>query len=161
MQTQSIAIALVASLVSTVLSASASRITTAETNQSVWDGIYTEAQATRGQPLYEVSCAGCHGTDLGGGDEAPILVGGEFIWTWNGLTVGALFERIRKSMPVEDPSSVSRQEKADILAFMLSVNQFPSGDSELASRTSTLERITFEAIRRPPSEAPRRPPPMR
>ena len=51
-------------------------------------------------------------------------------------------------MPVEDPASVSRREKADILAYLLSSNNFPVGDAELASRTSVLERIMFEAIQR-------------
>ena len=118
----------------------------ARQTQSVWNGIYTVDQAERGRPIYETACAGCHGANLTGGDEAPVLAGGEFVWTWNGLTVGALFERIRKSMPVDDPGSVSRQEKADILAFLFSVNEFPAGESELASRTSTLEQILFEAI---------------
>lgn len=118
----------------------------ARQGRSVWDGVYTTEQAARGQESYEYACAGCHGVDLSGGDEAPILAGGEFTWTWNGLTVGTLFERIRKSMPVEDPSSVSRQEKADILAFVFSANEFPAGDSELPSRTSRLEDIMFEAI---------------
>ncbi len=115
---------------------------------TVWDGIYTEEQALRGQQTYETACASCHGTDLSGGDEAPILSGGEFIWNWDGVTVGTLFERIRTSMPVEDPASVSRREKADILAYVLSSNDFPVGDAELASRTSVLERIMFEAIQR-------------
>jgi len=117
-------------------------------SQSVWSGVYTVEQAERGRSLYETACAGCHGVDLNGGDEAPVLAGGEFVWAWNGLTVGTLFERIRKTMPVEDPGSVSRQQKADILAFVLSVNNFPSGDSELPSRSSRLQRIMFEAIQR-------------
>ncbi len=146
MQPRLIALALALSLVGALLSAPSQSIATSEPRQSVWNGIYTEEQANRGQASYEASCAACHGADLSGGDEAPLLVGGEFVWTWNGLTVGALFERIRKTMPVEEPGSVSRQEKADILAFILSVNEFPSGDSELASRTSTLGRISFEAL---------------
>jgi S-disulfanyl-L-cysteine oxidoreductase SoxD len=114
--------------------------------RTVWDGIYTDAQADRGEPLYKETCASCHSEDLSGGQMVPGLVGGDFTWNWSGLTVGQLFERLRISMPQEDPASVSRQEKADILAYILRVNEFPSGDTELASRTEILEQVMFEAV---------------
>ena len=63
----------------------------------------------------------------------PGLIGGEFIWNWSGLTIGQLFERLRISIPQENPASVSRREKADILAFILRLNEFPAGEKELAS----------------------------
>ena len=113
--------------------------------RSVWDGIYTAEQAQRGEPLYQQSCAECHGPDLAGGEMSPGLVGGEFVWNWNGLAVGDLFERLRVSMPQGAPGSVSRQEKADILAFLLEANDFPAGDTELANRTGMLAGINFLA----------------
>jgi S-disulfanyl-L-cysteine oxidoreductase SoxD len=113
--------------------------------RSNWDGIYTEAQARRGAPLYETSCAECHGSDLAGLEMAPGLLGGEFAWNWNGLTMGDLFERVRVSMPQADPRSVSRADKADILAYLLAANGFPAGDDELGSRTSGLRGVSFLA----------------
>ena len=113
--------------------------------QSVWDGIYTAEHAQRGEPLYQQSCAECHGPDLAGDEMSPGLVGGEFVWNWNGLSVGDLFERLRVSMPQGVPGSVSRQEKADILAFLLEANDFPAGDMELANRTAMLAGINFLA----------------
>ena len=114
--------------------------------KTVWDGIYTEEQAARGEPLYQEWCASCHAPDLSGGDLAPGLVGGEFTWNWSGLTVGQLFERLRISMPQENPASVSRAEKADILAFMLRANDFPTGDQDLADRAEILEQFMWEAV---------------
>ena len=114
--------------------------------RTTWDGVYTEEQAARGEPLYQEWCASCHAPDLSGGDLAPGLVGGEFVWNWSGITVGQLFERLRISMPQENPSSVTRAQKADILAFMLYVNEFPAGEHELADRTQMLEQIMFEAL---------------
>ena len=76
---------------------------------------------------------------------SPGLVGGEFVWNWNGLSVGDLFERLRVSMPQGEPNSVSRQEKADILAFLLQANDFPVGDTELANRIGMLAGINFLA----------------
>ena len=119
----------------------------AQQAQSVWDGIYTEEQAERGELLYAQKCAECHGSDLEGLELTPSLVGGEFVWAWNGLSVGDLFERLRVSMPDGNPRSVSRQQKADILAFILSLNEFPVGEKELASRTEQLTQIKFEAIK--------------
>jgi mono/diheme cytochrome c family protein len=107
--------------------------------------VYTAAQAQRGAPLYEASCAECHGPDMAGFEIAPGLAGSEFVWNWNGLTVGDLFERVRVSMPQAEPTSVSRQEKADILAYMLEVNGFPAGETELANRTNQLRGMSFLA----------------
>ena len=78
---------------------------------------------------------------------APGLAGGEFVWSWNGLSVGDLSERSRISMPQGAPRSVSRREKADILAFLLRSNDFPAGDTELADRTEMLAGIDFLAER--------------
>ena len=114
--------------------------------RTVWDGVYTEQQAARGEPLYQQWCASCHAQDLSGGDLAPGLVGGEFTWNWSGISLGQLFERLRISMPQEDPGAVSRAEKADILAFMLFVNEFPAGENDLADRTQMLDQIMFEAL---------------
>src|SRR5438477_9576108 len=66
--------------------------------RSVWDAVYSESQATRGQEVYRQECAGCHLDSLGGADMAPAMVGDAFLTEWNDLTVGDLFERIRLSM---------------------------------------------------------------
>ena len=114
---------------------------------SLWDGAYTEAQARRGEPLYEQSCAECHGSDLNGVEMAPGLLGSAFLWNWNGLTLGDLFERVRISMPQGAPNSVSRSDKVDILAYMLEVNGFPAGKTELSGRASALRGVSFLAER--------------
>lgn len=119
----------------------------AQTGRSIWDGVYTEEQADSGAQLYEMSCAECHGGELEGGETAPALLGGEFMWAWNGLSVGDLFERLRISMPEGNPSDMSRSEKADVLAFLLFRNDVPSGDEVLGDRTARLRAIAFAALR--------------
>src|SRR6266478_1833947 len=96
------------------LRAQAPQPESASDTRSVWDGVYTEEQAQRGQPLYRESCASCHGDTLKGAAEAPPLSGGPFMANWNGLTLGDLFERIRRTMPQDKPGRLSRQYKADI-----------------------------------------------
>jgi mono/diheme cytochrome c family protein len=115
--------------------------------RSVWDGVYTQDQAARGQSLYTKECAACHGQSLSGGEEAPPLSGGGFTANWNGLTVGDLFERVRVSMPEGRPGTLSRQQNADILAYVLSGNQFPAGKAELVKETELLKQIKFEAVK--------------
>ena len=113
-------------------------------SKSIWDGVYTEAQATRGKALYAEQCASCHGGELTGGEMAPPLAGGEFMAGWDGLTIGDLFERVRISMPQNAPGSLSGQQNADILAFMFSANKFPAGAAEMPKEAGILKQIKFE-----------------
>jgi len=113
--------------------------------RSVWDGVYTEEQAKRGEPVYHKECAPCHGDSLAGGESAPPLSGGAFLANWNGLTLGDLFDRIRKTMPQNAPGKLTKQQNADVLAYTLSVNKFPSGKAELSKQSEFLKEIRFEA----------------
>jgi mono/diheme cytochrome c family protein len=117
----------------------------AQPTKSVWDGVYTEDQAKRGAPMYSEQCASCHGPELMGGEMAPPLATGDFLAGWDGLTIGDLFERIRISMPQNNPGSLSGQQNADILAFMLGANKFPAGTTELGTNAMMLKAIKFEA----------------
>src|SRR5882672_11791279 len=74
-----------------------------EPAQSVWDGVYTEEQANRGGALYAQRCLRCHGADLTGGEIAPALNSAEFKANWSDLSVDALLERIKVSMPQDNP----------------------------------------------------------
>jgi mono/diheme cytochrome c family protein len=115
--------------------------------RSVWDGVYTAEQAKRGEEMYRKECASCHGDTLVGGGGAAPLAGGTFLSNWNGLTVGDLFERIRKTMPQGTPGKLTRQQDADILAYLLSFNKFPAGKMELQKQPEFLKEIRFEATK--------------
>ena len=119
-------------------------------SRSVWDGVFTQEQAERGHSLYNRYCASCHGDTLAGGDVPPPLAGSDFLANWNGLTVGDLFERIRRSMPQDDPGRLSRQQNADVLAYIFSFNKFPAGKTELAHDTELLKQIRIEATKPDP-----------
>jgi mono/diheme cytochrome c family protein len=109
--------------------------------KTVWNGVYSEAQAKRGEEKYGRYCASCHGPDLSGADVAPPLAGVEFKTGWNDLSVGDLFERLQTTMPADKPGSVSRQDNAEIVAFLLAKNGFPAGDAELPAQTENLKAI--------------------
>ena len=115
--------------------------------RSVWDSVYTAEQATRGQVSYNQTCARCHLNSLAGADESPALVGSTFLGNWNGLTVGALSERIRTTMPHDDPGTYGRQLVVDVVAYMLKMNGFPAGAVELPKETEVLKEITLDAAK--------------
>ena len=118
-----------------------------QTQRSVWDGVFTAEQARRGQARYNELCSSCHGDTLGGGESAPPLAGGEFLANWNTLTVGDLFDRTRSTMPQNKPGSLSREANAEIMAYLLSANQFPDGKEALPQASEVLKEIRIEAIR--------------
>jgi mono/diheme cytochrome c family protein len=119
----------------------------AETSRSVWEGVYTEEQAKRGEEMYGKECASCHGATLVGGGGAAPLTGGAFLSNWNGLTVGDLYERIRKTMPQGSLGKLTKQQDADVLAYLLSFNKFPAGKAELQKQVEFLKEIRFEATK--------------
>ncbi len=131
--------------VATFLSFGTSSTVSARQSQSTWDGIYTKEQADRGNELFAQFCAACHGQDLSGGEIAPALTGGQFLSNWDTLTVGELFERVRVSMPANNPGGLNRQQYADVLAFVFSKNAFPAGTAELSNKTEWLAQLKFEA----------------
>ena len=55
--------------------------------RSVWDGVYTSAQADKGKALFGDNCAKCHGGTLDGNDEIPALKGSHFMADWETQSV--------------------------------------------------------------------------
>src|SRR4249919_3124445 len=98
---------------------------------TVADGVYTDAQATRGQTLYAARCASCHGAALGGA-QGPPLTGDDFLRIWAG-PVADLVNKIQNTMPVNDPGKITRQESVDIVAYVLQVGKFRAGPAELSA----------------------------
>jgi len=113
--------------------------------RSVWDGVYTADQANRGEASYKTGCSSCHGETLKGAGESPALAGMKFISNWNGLPLADLYERIRRTMPQDNPARITRQQKIEILAYILSVNKFPSGNTDLPRQPELLKLIRIEA----------------
>lgn len=112
-----------------------------EPTRTVWDGVYSDAQADRGKSQYSQHCAECHGEALDGQEMVPPLSGNDFLSNWNGLTAGDLYERIHTTMPLSKPGSLGRDVDEDILAYIFSVNRFPSGQTDLPQDTPSLKQI--------------------
>ncbi len=113
----------------TVLLAAASLFAAGDSR--IWTGAYTAAQAERGKQNFEKSCSNCHNADLNGSVRAPALRGERFLKNWENGSVHVLFVKLRDSMPATYPDTVPETVKIDILAYLLQVNGFPAGNSEL------------------------------
>ena len=105
--------------------------------RTVWDGVYTAAQADRGQSIYDRSCMGCHGEDLT--KSGNVLRGAKFINEWREDSLKSLFATIKVSMPRNAPQSLSDAEYVDIVAYLLQANSFPAAGQELT--LDALDRI--------------------
>jgi quinoprotein glucose dehydrogenase len=112
--------------------------------RSAGDGVYSRDQADRGKTQYLEHCARCHGENLLGGEESPALVDGDFLAKWHGKTVGELVERTRKTMPTDGPGVLSRRQCVDIVAYLLSANEYPAGETELDSDLAALNEIRID-----------------
>ena len=104
---------------------------------SIWSGVFTAAQAKRGDAAYQASCSGCHGSDLRATDaEAVDLTGPALRAKWNGKILEERFETIRDTMPLGNANSLGDKTYMDILAFILQSNDFPPGNQELVPETA-------------------------
>lgn len=132
----------------------------AQTARSIWDGVYSEAQAQHGETLYRQNCAFCHGQNLSGTFEiAPLM--GRFMPYWSGTTLDVLMDYVNTAMPLGRMGAVSRADDADIIAYILKVNGLPAGGSALGSDVAALKAVTFDPARPKPVPPPAQKPPSR
>ncbi|MYE10787.1 MAG: cytochrome c [Gammaproteobacteria bacterium] len=113
--------------------------------RSVKDGVYTEAQALRGEAAYRAHCIECHGEDLRGGHMTPSMVGIGFAFRWRNRDLHDFYEGMRATMPQSAPGGLSADVYADLVAFILARNGYPAGDAELPSETDSSRGIVIEA----------------
>ncbi len=112
-------------------------------SRSVWDSVFTLEQAKKGEALAMAQCVSCHGDGLRGGESAPPLTGDLFNSTWEGVLLSDLADRIRTTMPIDTPGTLSRQQTADVLAYMLSLSKIPAGTLPLPADAGALAQITY------------------
>ncbi len=107
-----------------------------ETSKTVLDGVYTEAQAARGQGAYDRSCSRCHGAELDGGGQARPLHTNLFLDVWREDYLSSLFQYMQTRMPPGSAeNSLPESDYVDILAYVLQVNKLPPGKQELTRQT--------------------------
>jgi quinoprotein glucose dehydrogenase len=114
---------------------------------TVWDGVYSAAQAERGRIFFSANCSECHGENLQGGEGKP-LAGTPFWNRWRGATVGDLFTTIRTNMPFSDDGSkkgtLATNVYVDIVAHILKTNGLPAGMKDLTPTTGVSAMIVLQ-----------------
>lgn len=103
---------------------------------SVLEGVYTEEQAAQGDELFQVECAACH--------PPTEFSGRAFEVAWDDTPVWDLYQLVATTMPQDRPGSLSEEEYAAVIAYILELNRFPPGEEELSSHQDTLSAIIIE-----------------
>ena len=118
----------------------------ASSGRSLWSGVYSDAQARRGEPLYAENCAFCHGAELEGTISASPLSASALSARWHDKTLADLFEYQQSFMPWNSPGGFGRSQNIDILAYILKKGGFPAG-TELPSQPDAQRQIRIVAAR--------------
>jgi S-disulfanyl-L-cysteine oxidoreductase SoxD len=138
---------MLAFLLTVVVAAGSGLILSAQAKKSQWDGVYTAEQATRGEATYKAKCSICHGGQLQGYVQnaipAPSLTGEEFEKNWDDFPLSDLFDKIKNSMPQDDPGILTATQTSEVIAFMLQGGKYPAGTTELSSDVEQLKSIKF------------------
>jgi mono/diheme cytochrome c family protein len=110
--------------------------------RSTMSGVYTFAQANRGKNVYAGMCRSCH---------TPASHTGEtFATWWGGRHLSDLFTYVSQTMPKNAPATLSKEEYADVVAYLLRMNGFPTGGNELPADSVALTKIRIEMRPTPP-----------
>jgi len=124
------------------------------TPATIWDGVYSEVQARRGEQVFKTECSYCHKEDLSGGffddglGRAPALAGkrafdASFMDRWGGQTLGDMVATIAATMPQKRPASLTLDNYIDVATYILSKNDVPPGGADLSSDVDALGRIAI------------------
>lgn len=113
--------------------------------RTIWDGVYSEAQAQRGDAIYQEHCAGCHGPELVSSDpDYPNLTAPQFRWNWGKKSLAERLQRVKSSMPPTAKDSLPAQDYLDVITFILKVNGYPAGDADIKADSSDLPTIIVD-----------------
>ena len=102
-------------------------------------GVYTTTQARRGQETFAQVCARCHQAEA---------FEGNLLLSWSGTRVRTLYDLVQRTMPEDRPGSLTRQQYADILAYLFELNGLPPGTRDLSPEPNELGRILIEGSRK-------------
>ena len=118
----------------------------AQQPMAITDGVYSIAQASRGQQLYQDECVICHGNTLQG-EVGPPLSGDQFLSIWSERPLTDLVDKIHNTMPPENSAPVSRQRSLALSAYVLQASRFPSGTADLTD--AALPHLSFPPVSTP------------
>ena len=105
-------------------------------------GVYTAEQASRGRDMYAMQCKSCH--------TPASHTGVIFANSWDRRPLSDLYQYIVTRMPKNEPGSLQPDEYVDVLAYLLKLNDLPSGSEPLPADSVALRRIRIDVSRKEP-----------
>ena len=115
------------------------------TTASLPPASYSAEQATRGAQTYAATCARCHPPGQ--------LDGQAFAIAWNEARVSTLYNTLRNTMPQDKPGSLSDEQYADVIAYLLQRNRVPAGAVALTTDTAALRQLRIAVSPAPAAPA--------
>lgn len=109
----------------------------ASSGPSLADGVYSDAQAERGYLVFRDTCSSCHATSE--------MQGADFMFEWEGSSVGRLYRMISRTMPDDDPGSLPQKSYIDVVTYILQLNDVPAGTTELTVDRERLDALIIES----------------
>ena len=134
-----------AACLSLTMVAAVSAVALAQSALSTRDGVYTAAQAEQGHALYTRQCSTCHEAQLQGKGQNPALTGPAFLQNWTGESLADFYTQLHATMPATKPGSLQPEEVAQLIAYILSANHYPAGNTELPQTIDKLKAIQFDS----------------
>jgi alcohol dehydrogenase (cytochrome c) len=116
-------------------SPAAARPSAAVVAPSAGPGLFTAAQAVRGQQVFSQSCAACH--------RVAGQAGAALRTRWVGGGLASLFNLVSKTMPENAPGSLKPTDYAAIIAYLLSESGYAAGSSDLPADPAILAKTQF------------------
>ena len=104
--------------------------------RSTASGVYTDEQATRGRDTYQMQCKSCH--------TPASHTGPTFASWWDRKPLSDLYQFVTTRMPKNEPGSLQPDEYADLIAYLLKLNDLPSGSEPLPADSVALKKIRID-----------------
>ncbi len=101
---------------------------------------FTSDQADNGEALYQANCLVCHGESLNNGEFGAPLKGNSFSTRWAGISMDNFFNSATE-MPPGGANTFSKEEYADMVAFILRENGIPAGEEALPTDSTQLANL--------------------
>ena len=122
-------------------STSASPPTTATPAQPIVSASFTAKQVERGRGEFRGICADCH--------SASEFRGNTFLYEWRRRTAWDFFRELTETMPDDAPGSLTDQQYVDVTAYVLQMNGYVAGESELAATEAMLDQFAMDGAATP------------
>jgi mono/diheme cytochrome c family protein len=99
-------------------------------------GVYSQAQADKGEEMYYGVCIACH--------PKGYYTGENFKKNWNGRPLSDLYDWVKTKMPKSEPGSLTPAQSVQVMAYILQENKMPAGATPMPTDRTILRTIKIQ-----------------